>query len=259
MLIAAIIRDFWVVENRESVFKSRVNRRRIGKSSETDENRIIYLPRVRYAQKKVSEPDSPLRETSLRSAHKVRAHLRQSGEASLSQRALAKKYGFILPKGYTFVRPHRRGHLQKQTVYRSRSALKTLYTKLEFKEDTASQPLWFQFELDVREMLDKQGFITEHVAASRIGDDGVDIYAKKKDSNSSEHWLVQCKCYSPKNKVGKSIVRELIGTLVSESANVEARGMIITSSSLTEGAKKLAIKHQIKWIEGEELHQALSH
>lgn len=40
--------------------------------------------------------------------HKVRPFLRK-GNASEMQRALARKYGIILPQGYTFVREHWRG------------------------------------------------------------------------------------------------------------------------------------------------------
>lgn len=258
LLIAAIVRDFWVVEYRERVFKVRPERRLPGTATRQVGLRVVYLPRIKYS---AAETPKTLRErdgATIRSAHKVRAHLRQAGSASPAQRTLARRYGFVLPAGFTFVSPHWRGHRSRQVVYRSRTALNALYTKIETKGLPSSRPLWFQFEVDVKNLLSSLGFQAEHCSATRRGDDGVDVFASKQEHGILKHWLVQCKCYAPKNKVGPRIVRELIGSLADENEDIEPRGMVVTTSSLTSGAKKLAEKHGIEWIEGDKFQSLLS-
>ena len=52
------------------------------------------------------------REIVTRRSHGVRGHLRQLPEAwssSLAAEGEAREWGFVLPDGYTFVRPHVRG------------------------------------------------------------------------------------------------------------------------------------------------------
>lgn len=257
LLIAAIIRDFWVVEYRERVFRVKSQKRFLRADSQRPELRVVYLPRIKYFSVQTPKASHVQREVSTRSAHKVRGHLRRADSASPAQRALARRYGFILPAGFTFVSPHWRGHQQRQVVYRSRSALNALYTRVE-TEKQSFRPLWFQFELDVKDLLESLGFQTEHASATKQGDDGVDVFATRKRQGVLEHWLVQCKCYSPKNTVGPKIVRELIGSIADEKEGIEPRGMIVTTSSLTSGAKKLAEKHGIQWIEGEPFQSMLS-
>jgi len=258
LLIAAIVRDFWVVEHRERVFRTKAVKAQRKPSKRRDELRVVYLPRVRYSGVQVPTPSEPSTGESLRTAHKVRPHLRRAESASLAQSALARRYGFVLPSRYTFVRPHWRGHRRRQVVYRSRSALNALYIKIQTGGRHRARPLWFQFELDVRDVLESLGFETEHTAAARTGDDGVDVFASRKRRGDVEHWLVQCKCWADGNRVGKGVVRELIGSIASQEGDVSTRGMIVTTSSLTLGARKLAKKHSIEWIEGEKFQSLIS-
>jgi len=82
----------------------------------------------------------------------------------------------------------------------------------------------------------------EHLAASRIGDGGVDIQASK----GTDNLLVQCKYWHAQN-VGPNVIREMLGTL--QTFPQGAKGVIVTSSELTPAAKELAIEHGIQFIE----------
>ena len=256
LLLAAIIRDFWVVENREAVFSRGPSRQgpRI-KRGKNDTTRIVYLPRVRY----VSNADIKSCSTQLgheeRRAHFVRAHLRRSEHASKQQEFLAKRYGFALPKGYTFVRPHERGKHQRDVIYRSRSALQSLYV-VEEQPQSSAIPKWFRFERDVHGLMRALGFDAQHVAAARKGDKGVDVYATKGADLELVNWVISCKCVHPKRKIGPVIVRELIGAL--EEYPRGTRGMIVTTSRFSEGARKLAESHKIRLIDGAEFVQMLA-
>ena len=86
------------------------------------------------------------------------------------------------------------------------------------------------------------------MAASRRGDHGVDVYATKFVEGQLENWVIQCKCYSPKNKVGPKIVRELIGSL--SHYEEPTKGMIVTTSSFTAGAMEEAKHAGIKLSDG---------
>jgi hypothetical protein len=249
LLLAAVIRDFWVVEERERVFSAANRQGMRGQCSSTSgATTVVYLPRVQYT----GMPDLKNCEDALghkeRRAHFVRSHLRQSAHASPHQIQLAELYGFTVPQGYTFVKSHERGKKQKELIYRSRSALQSLYHALEL--DTHDRPDWFQFERDVHRLMETLGFSVEHVAASARGDNGVDVYATKGLDLEKVCWVIQCKCYRPSRKVGPSVVRELMGTLVTYPRGT--RGMIVTTSSFTGPAIEEAKRNDIRAIDGQE-------
>ena len=64
-------------------------------------------------------------------------------------------------------------------IYRSRSALRSLYSELPVS-DNAEPVSWFQFDGDVLKLMESLGFAVEHVAVSRRGDHGVDVFANEK-------------------------------------------------------------------------------
>ena len=251
LIICAIIRDFWVVEEREKVFRVERQSFRQGRRQETDDKpRVIYLPRIKYTDKPnpmvaTQELGYPERRT-----HNVVPHLRRAGSASGSQLILAERYGFDVPMGFTFVRPHLRGKGQNEVIYKSRSALQSLYmTDVGVAGETKSID-WFQFERDVYDLMAGLGFLVKHVAASRHGDNGVDIYATKGSDFDRVNWVIQCKCWKPSRKVYPSTIRELCGVLSEQPHGT--RGMVVTTSSFSSGSRAQAHTADIRLVDGEE-------
>ena len=95
---------------------------------------------------------------------------------------------------------------------------------------------WFRFERDVHEAMRQAGFKVDHVASSRNGDAGVDVFAEA--PNGTELWAIQCKCYAPKRRIGPAVVRELIGALAGYPPGTQ--GMLVTTSGYSSGAVELA-------------------
>ena len=127
LLFSAIVRDFHVVETRQRAFEVTQEKRLPIPRFQHDGPITVYLPRVRY----ISSPDVSRCRNKLghqeRRAHLVHDHLGKANSASAHQLILASRYGFDVPKGYTFVRAHDRGGKKRDIIYRSRSALNCLY------------------------------------------------------------------------------------------------------------------------------------
>lgn len=256
LLFAAVIRDFWIVEERERVFGT-ARRTHYKSKSKSSEPRIVYLPRIRYREAEPPNVDKCVGNLGLRErrAHFVTAHFRRAEQASQVQLVMAERYGFRVPEGYTFVRPHERGKQKREVFYRSRSALASLYDEELVISKSADSTHWFQFERDVRAAMEKLGFVVQHIAASRRGDGGVDLYATKGSDLDSVNWIVSCKCWDPKHSGGPSVVRDLIGALTAYPTGT--RGMIVTTSRYTSGAKSLAEQKGIRLMDGVELLKIL--
>lgn len=243
LLITSIVRDFVVLEERESAFSIRRDPTLHGRPGHDSNPRVVYIPRIRY----VHAPDTRELEHGLeygsRRPHHVRAHLRRADMSSPLQRILGERYGFRLEPGFTFVRPHQRGGIapDREIIYRSRSAMQSLFGRnLTIESNSTSD--WFRFERDVHDALVQEGLNVDHVAAARNGDAGVDIFAES--ASGSEFWAIQCKCYAPKRKINPATVRELIGALASYPAGT--RGMIVTTSGYSSGAVELAKRSEIE-------------
>jgi restriction endonuclease Mrr len=114
---------------------------------------------------------------------------------------------------------------------------------------------WFQFERDVHMLMRALGFDVEHVAASRKADNGVDVYAVKGVDFDETRWIIQCKCWGPKRKVSPSTVRDLIGALTHYPRGT--RGMIVTTSGFTSGAKREAETARIRLVDGAEFMELI--
>jgi hypothetical protein len=247
LIAAATIRDFLVVEDRERVFGSRKLRRRVqGRDIKT----IIYLPRVRYTGIHPSrfESETP---SGPRAAHSVSHHLRKTREASAAQRFLAMSYGITIPQGFTFVRPHQRGlgHADDRIrIYRSRSASRMIFDAVD-KAPDGSRPAWFDFEKDCARLLRSRQMQVVHQAANRDGDGGVDLYAI---TDVGESWIVQCKCWAMHRLVGPNVVRELEGAirLADAGSSKRSKGLIITTSSFTDGSRLAASDLGFELIDG---------
>lgn len=92
-----------------------------------------------------------------------------------------------------------------------------------------------KFEETVAEMLEKQGYTVELTPASKDG--GFDIYVASKQALGKFLYLVECKRYTPPNKVGVHFIRALHGVVQKTQANA---GMLVTTSFFTRGAKEYA-------------------
>ena len=250
LLLSAIIRDFWVVEEREKVFSTKRTQQSHTIKGIDDRPRIVYIPRVRYVSKPHLENCAVELEHHERRKHFVSAHLRHAEQPSGYQLILAERYGFHVPVGYTFVKPHERGKKHREVIYRSRSALNSLYNIVADVTPGEARPLWFQFERDVHNLMSSLGFTVEHVSASRSGDRGVDVFALKGNDFEQVQWVIQCKCYAPSHKIDPSKIREMRGVLTDYPHGT--RGMIVTTSSFTSGAIEEAKKASIRLVDGVE-------
>lgn len=237
LILASIVRDFVVLDERESTFAIRRDNAPHRRNKDDNNPQVIYIPRIRYTQ----SPDTNCLEKGLeyesRRPHHVRAHQRRADSASPYQRILADRYGFRLEPGFTFVKPHQRGGItqEREVIYRSRSAMQSLYG-IEASIESNGTSNWFQFERDVHDAMMRAGFKVDHVASAKNGDAGIDVFAA--NSTGTEFWAIQCKCYAPKRKVGPSVIRELIGALAAYPPGT--LGMVVTTSGYSSGAVDLA-------------------
>jgi hypothetical protein len=244
LLLAAIVRDFMVVEVRESVFGV-VRRPALGFGPK-DGPQIVYIPKVRYIGDRAPDLKRVMSELDYahRTTHHVRAHLRQvPGVASAHQRTLAARYGFKLQPGQTFVRPHERGGISpdREVIYRSRSAMQCMYGTGEAIVSAGTSD-WFKFERDIARAFTSLDYVVDHTAADRNGDDGIDVFAQR----GEEFLAIQCKCYAPNRPVGPSVIRELAGALQDHPTGTV--GMVVTTSSFTAGAIALAERLDIRLV-----------
>jgi len=100
-----------------------------------------------------------------------------------------------------------------------------------------------KFEEVVAELLSKQGFSVELTPPSQDG--GFDMYVARHDGLGQFLYLVECKRYTPPQRVGVQIVRALHGVVQQKRANA---GIIATTSFFTKGAREIQqeLKHQLQ-------------
>lgn len=238
--LGAMIRDFWVVEERNRVFGKSVSVISVSQmSGDRRKKVVVYLPRVKYLLngKNIISAETEL-DLVKRTEHFVVGHLRKAIKASDQQLLMAKDHGICVPEGFTFVKPHKRGHIQAEKLYRSRSAMQCLRV-LDFKDECGDD--WFSYELNTKSWLESNGFSVDHLSGSRNGDGGADLRASK----GAAIILIQCKYW--RNPVGVGVARELIGTL--QDYPEGTIGLIAASSTLTQDARTYAEKHSICFIE----------
>jgi CheY-like chemotaxis protein len=115
----------------------------------------------------------------------------------------------------------------------------------------------FKFEELVAELFEEDGY--EVVLTPRRADGGKDIYVYKTDSKLRSSFLVECKRYTPPNKVGVEIARQLYGCVQQEQ---RSGGVIVTTSYFTRCAKEFAdaVPYQLflrdiedlnRWLQGQ--------
>lgn len=123
------------------------------------------------------------------------------------------------------------------------SSPKTYEDAIQFLIDMDSR----KFEHIIERLYDEMGYDTQLTPAHN--DKGRDIIAKNSKPGKSEHLLVECKRYN--NSVGVEIARGLLGVVADEKVN---KGVIVTSSRFTRGAKKLAQNNpRLELIDGKQL------
>jgi restriction endonuclease Mrr len=113
-----------------------------------------------------------------------------------------------------------------------------------------ARPEWFEFEKNCRRLLELRGLTVLHQAANRKGDRGVDLYATAPNGQS---YVVQCKCWASSRRVPPSVVRELAGAIqLADAGSAQSScGIVVTTSSFTDGAIAAAEELGFEWIDGE--------
>jgi HJR/Mrr/RecB family endonuclease len=109
----------------------------------------------------------------------------------------------------------------------------------ELVRDSLKKRLWamdaYQFEFLVADLLQKIGYDNVEVT-KRSGDKGIDIVADLTlDGVTNVKTVVQVKRYAESNRVQGSTITQLRG-----SAEVDQRGLVITTSDFTKGAREEA-------------------
>ena len=246
-IAASALRDFWVIEDRQSI----IGPPRVGRiaGSKCNVKQIIYLPRIRYVGgRNMEDILNGSFQINSRAAHWRSAHFRNLGpgqSASKKQQVLAAAHGQCPPDGMTWVRATSVVGVEVEQVYRSRSVSKTLFDIIPSKGKVLAELSWLDFERYCGVWLKENGF--DSVVRKPV-DRGVDITAFKTKSDSFEEWSIQCKHWSV--KVGPEVIRELAGAKQLHNAD---RAMLITSSAFTSGAISTAAEFGIELVDGDRL------
>jgi hypothetical protein len=143
----------------------------------------------------------------------------------------------------------------------STERLVTVVTDSRILEYFASRPADIlsvtprEFEQLVAELLESLGYKDVRLCAPGR-DGGVDVTAYFEHPIAIERVIVQCKRYSPPQKVGEPIIKQLLTDVDLKQAS---RGLIVTTSRLTLPARLLveSVRHRLSHIEGDELVRRL--
>ena len=92
---------------------------------------------------------------------------------------------------------------------------------------------WREFERFTAEMLERFGYKDVQLGLGSK-DNGVDVTAALVHPLGVERIIVQCKRFSPRRKVGVPCIVQLLGSI---DVHAAARGLIVTTSSLTAPAE----------------------
>jgi hypothetical protein len=202
----------------------------------------MYLPRVRYPIRADVQRFAATRPSLPPRAHQVSAHLRRSPTVSPTQRALAELHRWTIAEGFTFVRPHKRGTREVDVLYRSRSALHTLYEVAEVPDRLALHE-WFEFEASVPRVLSERSLVVEQV--QRLdGSDGIAVFAIDEASDAEGIWLVHG---LRGDRVGPGGVARLVEAMA--QAPTGTRGLIATTGAPTATARTDAVQAGITVVE----------
>lgn len=98
----------------------------------------------------------------------------------------------------------------------------------------------YEFELLIAELYTVMGYSVTQTKKSH--DEGIDIIAER----DNKFILIQCKRYSPKNKVKLGAVRDFFGAI--NASPTKGEGIIISTTDFTKFAEDFAAKSEIKII-----------
>ena len=105
-----------------------------------------------------------------------------------------------------------------------------------------------QFEMFVTSLLKKLGYAAETTRLTADG--GIDVWADDDRPLTGGRIIIQCKRYAVGTTVGEPVLRELFGLVHAHGVN---KGVLVTTSSFTKGAREFAKGKPIELIEGAEL------
>jgi HJR/Mrr/RecB family endonuclease len=106
-----------------------------------------------------------------------------------------------------------------------------------------------EFEELMAVLLEAEGF-TDVMVTGQSGDGGIDITAHCDRPFIQGRYVVQCKRYDARKRVPPSDVRAFHGVI---AANPAVRGVFVTTSSFTKGARKFAENVGMPCIDGTQL------
>ena len=243
LVIMTLVRDFWIVQHRETVFGSKIDRRGIQRRNSQRATKIIYLPRAKYFKNVNLKKLNTDLKFEKRRAHYVRPHARTiiGKKASSNARLLAEKYGLAINFNQTFIRAHEKGDKAVKAIYRSRSASSIVANTVRTVDRNKVD--WFKFETDVVNWFVRSGFEVDHIGKS--GDGGVDVMASRNIDGNLESWITQCKAYT--DLVQPAVIRELIGTREIHSPG--CRLLLATTGRVSEESLQLAKLNNVDVIQ----------
>lgn len=105
-------------------------------------------------------------------------------------------------------------------------------------------------EEKAKELLQSMGL--KAATTKTTGDGGIDIIAYSDSPIFSGKYVVQCKDWA--GSVGESVIRDLYGVVMAESAN---KGILITTGTITKSAQKFAEGKPLELIDGQKLNNLL--
>ena len=109
-LMAALVRDFWVAEERRKIFDVKQRQGPRATRGHGTDRRFVYLPRIRYVSSglRFDRLNEQL-EHAQGARHYVRPFLRKVERPSPLQLEIARRDNVQLTEGFTYVRGHYRG------------------------------------------------------------------------------------------------------------------------------------------------------
>ena len=110
VLMTALVRDFWVAEERRKIFDVKQRQRPRAKRGRGTDRHFVDLPRIRYVSSglRFDRLNEQL-EHAQRARHYVRPFLRKVERPSPLQLEIARRDNVQLTEGFTYVRGHYRG------------------------------------------------------------------------------------------------------------------------------------------------------